>query len=69
MYASILNAGDRVQHQLQEGRTAYVHVIRGQVDVNGNALKTGDALRVKDISLLEFTNANDVEFLLFDLPY
>lgn len=69
LYASILNAGDQVQHQLQTGRTAYVHVIRGQVDVNGNALKTGAALRVKDISLLEFTNANDVEFLLFDLPY
>ncbi|MDI1298600.1 pirin family protein [Methylotenera sp.] len=69
LYASILNTGDQVQHQLQVGRTAYVHVIRGQVDVNGNALKTGDSLRVKDISLLEFTNANDVEFLLFDLPY
>jgi redox-sensitive bicupin YhaK (pirin superfamily) len=69
LYASILNGADQVQHQLQEGRTAYVHVIRGQVDINGNTLKTGDSLKVKDISLIEFTHANDVEFLLFDLPY
>jgi len=46
-----------------------VHVIRGQVDVNGNTLKTGDALKIKDISLIAFANANEVEFLLFDLPY
>jgi quercetin 2,3-dioxygenase len=69
LYASILNAADQVQHQLQADRSAYVHVVRGQVDVNGNTLKTGDALKIKDVSLIEFTNANDVEFLLFDLPY
>lgn len=68
LYASILNASDAVKHQLQDGRTAYVHVIRGQVDVCGNTLKTGDALKIKDISLIEFANANEVEFLLFDLP-
>jgi len=69
LYASILNVGDQVQYQLQAGRSAYVHVVGGKVDANGNTLKTGDALKVKDISLIEFTNANDVEFLLFDLPY
>jgi redox-sensitive bicupin YhaK (pirin superfamily) len=53
---------------LQNGRTAYVHIIRGQVDVCDNALKTGDALKITDINLIEFTNANEVEFLLFDLP-
>ena len=70
VYASILNTPDQeTQHNLNKGRTAYVHVIRGQIDVCGNTLKTGDALKIKDISLIEFGNANEVEFLLFDLPY
>ena len=69
IFASILNADDQVSHPLQNGRTAYVHVIRGQVEVCGNTLKTGDAIKIKDISLIEFSNANEVEFLLFDLPY
>lgn len=68
LYASILNGADQVQHHLEKGRTAYVHVIRGQVDVSNNTLKTGDALKVKDVSLIEFSNPNEVEFLLFDLP-
>jgi hypothetical protein len=69
IYASILDTADQeVQYTLQAGRTSYVHVIRGQIDVSGNTLKTGDALKIKDISLIVFTNAKEVEFLLFDLP-
>ncbi len=64
----MLNASDEVKYPLQEGRLAYVHVIRGQVEVSGNTLKTGDALKIKDIALIEFNNAVEVEFLLFDLP-
>ena len=59
----------KLQHTLATGRTGYVHVIRGQVDVNGIALKTGDALKITETDLVEFTNAYAVEFLLFDLPY
>jgi quercetin 2,3-dioxygenase len=69
VYASILGLSDRVEYQLKEGRSAYVHVIRGQVDVAGHALKTGDALKIKEVSLIEFSNAHEAEFLLFDLPY
>ncbi|MGZ8270150.1 MAG: pirin family protein [Methylophilus sp.] len=69
LYASILGLSDQLEYQLKAGRSAYVHVIRGQVDVAGTALKTGDALKIKDVSLIEFTNAHEAEFLLFDLPY
>ncbi|MES2580263.1 MAG: pirin family protein [Pseudomonadota bacterium] len=74
IYAAILGEPDQesnetVQHTLAEGRTGYVHVIRGQVDVNGIALKTGDALKITETSLIELTNAYAVELLLFDLPY
>ncbi|MES2012318.1 MAG: pirin family protein [Pseudomonadota bacterium] len=68
IYASILSGSDDVQHALDARRNAYVHLIRGQVEVNGIKLTTGDALKITDESLLEFKNAIDAELLLFDLP-
>lgn len=69
LYASILSAGDALEHRIADGRTAYVHVIKGQIDVCGNTLKTGDALKITETNLIDFRNANEVEFLFFDLPY
>lgn len=69
LYASVLNTTDVLTHQLEAGRSAYVHIVRGQLDVCGTTLKTGDALKIKDVPLIEFNNAVEVEFLLFDLPY
>lgn len=48
---------------------AYVHVIEGDMQVNGHRLKTGDALQVKGASKLNF-NAFDrqTEYLVFDVP-
>jgi len=67
VYASIVEAGDRLEHALQPGRGAYVQVARGQIDVNGATLSSGDAVQVSEESLLVFDNAKDAEILLFDL--
>lgn len=69
VYASILNSDDYLVHTLIPGRTAYVHVIRGELEVNGQKLTTGDALKIKEESSIEFSHAHEVELLLFDLPY
>jgi redox-sensitive bicupin YhaK (pirin superfamily) len=69
IYASILNGSDQVQHELASGRTAYVHVIRGQVVINGTALAVGDALKVTSEKLVTLGQAEAAEVLLFDLPY
>jgi redox-sensitive bicupin YhaK (pirin superfamily) len=69
IYASILNASDQVQHELASGRTAYAHVIRGQVVINGSALVAGDALKVTSENLVTLAQAEAAEVLLFDLPY
>jgi redox-sensitive bicupin YhaK (pirin superfamily) len=46
-----------------------VHLIRGQIAINGIQLSAGDALKISEESLIEFKNAVDAELLLFDLPY
>lgn len=69
IYASIMQEGDALEHALDEGRTAYVHLIRGSLVVNGTPLKAGDALKLTQEAKVTLTNAEDAEFLLFDLPY
>jgi hypothetical protein len=69
IFASILNTDDQVKYELVPTRTAYVHLIRGQVEINGIQLSTGDALKISEESLIAFKNAADAELLLFDLPY
>ncbi|MDO9151738.1 MAG: pirin family protein [Methylotenera sp.] len=69
VYASILNSTTLLTHSLAAGRTGYVHVIRGQVEVNGIQLTTGDALKIQAEAVIKFTNAVGAELLMFDLPY
>ncbi len=69
IYAAILGESDQLKQALATGRTGYVHVIRGQVEVNSVALNSGDALKIKDTAEVSFTNAKEVELLFFDLPY
>jgi redox-sensitive bicupin YhaK (pirin superfamily) len=69
LYAAILNGDEQAGHALAAGRRAYVHVIRGRVEVNGVALKGGDALKIGDEERISFSKAEAAELLLFDLPY
>jgi redox-sensitive bicupin YhaK (pirin superfamily) len=68
IYATIMTASDSLKHELAAGRIAYVHVIRGDVTVNGTALKGGDALKITGESLVTLDQAQAAEVLLFDLP-
>jgi len=68
IYAAILEEGDQVEHALEPGRLAYVHVIRGGVVVNGVPLKDGDALKIGREERIAIDHAEAAELLLFDLP-
>jgi redox-sensitive bicupin YhaK (pirin superfamily) len=68
VYAALLDGADRVVHPLAAGRSAYVHVARGAVSVNGNSLAGGDALKAAGLPEVVLADARDAEVLLFDLP-
>ncbi len=69
IYASILTDGEALTHSLAAGRTAYVHLIRGQLRVNGTDLQGGDALKISGEDAVVLGQARDAEVLVFDLPY
>jgi redox-sensitive bicupin YhaK (pirin superfamily) len=63
-----VEAGKELAYELQAGRKAWVHVIRGAAAVNGQALGTGDAAAVtgEDAVTVAGIDAN-TEVLVFDL--
>ena len=68
LYASILSSGEQVTHVLAEGRHAWVQLISGTLEVNGETLNPGDAAAISEESSLDLTAGRDkTEFLLFDL--
>jgi redox-sensitive bicupin YhaK (pirin superfamily) len=69
LYASILNGSDELTHALARGRSAYVHVVRGRLVVNGVALGGGDALKISGEDAVTLAQGDTAEVLLFDLPY
>ncbi|HET7403339.1 MAG TPA: pirin family protein [Usitatibacter sp.] len=68
LYAGLFDAGEGAEFTLAAGRRAYVHVIRGKLEVNGQALGAGDALKVTGEKTVRLGNGDGAEVLLFDLP-
>jgi redox-sensitive bicupin YhaK (pirin superfamily) len=67
LYRGLLPADARVEHGLQSGRHAYVQVVRGELDINGETLWEGDGAAVSDEVTLTFAARDESEFLVFDL--
>jgi redox-sensitive bicupin YhaK (pirin superfamily) len=44
-----------------------VHLVRGQLHVNGHALQAGDALMLQDEARIDLSQGQDAEVLVFDL--
>ena len=68
VYAALLDGAERATHALARGRRAYVHVARGALEVNGERLEAGDALKARDVAEIVLEKAEGAEVLLFDLP-
>jgi quercetin 2,3-dioxygenase len=67
IYAGLLDGSESATLTLDSKRKAYVHLVRGSLSVNGQALKGGDAAKIQGESLLTLDAANDAEVLVFDL--
>jgi redox-sensitive bicupin YhaK (pirin superfamily) len=65
LYVADLEKGVEVAHDLASNRAAWVHVVRGDVSVNGTALHTGDAVAATGEEKLMLSGEGEV--LLFDL--
>jgi quercetin 2,3-dioxygenase len=67
LYLAKLNAGDKLAHELRPNRHAWLHVAQGDVTVNGQTLKSGDAVAVSNENRLDVAASANSQVLLFDL--
>jgi quercetin 2,3-dioxygenase len=69
IYATRLDRSVEVAHPLAVGRRAWIQVVRGELDLDGWQLRTGDGAGIADQDQVRLkAAADDSEFLLFDLP-
>lgn len=68
VYAGKPKDGDALSHTLATKRTAYVHVAKGQLELNGTLMRDGDGATITDEPTITLTGKSNAEVLLFDLP-
>jgi redox-sensitive bicupin YhaK (pirin superfamily) len=67
LYAGLFDGDEAASLSIAPGRKAYVHLIRGALQVNGAALSTGDAALLDNEQTIQLTHGEDAEVLVFDL--
>ncbi|MEY4363072.1 MAG: hypothetical protein RLZZ24_424 [Pseudomonadota bacterium] len=67
LYAGLFDANEQAHLDIAPSRKAYVHLVRGQLHVNGHALQAGDALMLQDEARIDLSQGQDAEVLVFDL--
>ena len=67
IYVGLFDGQQLAQLQLDLKRKAYVHLIQGSLDINGQTLRSGDALLIEAESQLVISNGKSAEVLVFDL--
>ena len=61
-------AGEEIHHRLEDGRGAWIQVVRGTLQIGGETLNAGDAAATETAGTLELRAGEDGgEALLFDI--
>jgi len=67
VYAGLFDGDERFELALDPKRKGYVHVVRGELDVNGRQLAAGDAAKLENEPVARLSNGHSAEVLVFDL--
>ena len=67
LYAGLFDGPESAELPLNATRKTYVHLVRGELEVNGQLLRTGDAARLEGESCLQLSGGKAAEVLVFDL--
>lgn len=67
LYATLLEDGEALSHSLYGGRIAWVQVVRGTIDLNGEHLDAGDGVAIENTPTLTLLARSSAEVLVFDM--
>ena len=64
LYAGLFNADQTATLEINPVRKAYVHLIRGSIDINQTTIHAGDALLIEDETQIVISNGVNAEVLV-----
>ncbi len=67
LYAGLFDGNENASLNIDPERKAYVHLIRGDLMVNGQKISAGDAVLLEQERHIQITHAHQAEVLVFDL--
>ncbi|HEY5039215.1 MAG TPA: hypothetical protein VIJ93_09110 [bacterium] len=67
MYSTFIHKGNHMIHELGHGRSAWLHVVNGQILLNNLDLQTGDGAGLTDERAVSFMAERPTEILLYNL--
>ncbi len=67
VWAGLFDGRESFSLSLDPARKGYVHVVRGEVEVNGNRLVAGDAAMLEQQTQVALSAGKQAEVLVFDL--
>jgi quercetin 2,3-dioxygenase len=67
LHAGLFDGAEQASLDLDPQRPAYVHLVRGELSVNGTRLHAGDAAKLQGESRLTLSEGKDAEVLVFEL--
>lgn len=67
MYVGLFDGSQSAELILNSQRKAYVHLIKGELNINGLTLQSGDALFIQDEKEILISKGKNAEVLVFDL--
>jgi redox-sensitive bicupin YhaK (pirin superfamily) len=67
IYSALLDPGQHVVHELSPGRSAWLHVVQGEVTLGDTVLTTGDGAGLTAERVVSLTAMEESEILLVDL--
>ncbi|MBS0434397.1 MAG: pirin family protein [Proteobacteria bacterium] len=67
LYAGLFDGAESAELALDPARKSYVHLVRGELKVNGEPLRGGDAALLAGESRVTLAGGRDAEVLVFDL--
>lgn len=67
LYRGAFDGDESATLAVAPGRLVYVHVVQGQIEVQGTAVSGGDAVKLADEPTVSLKNGRDAQVLVFDL--
>ena len=67
IFATLLDGGERLQHEFADARIGWLQVVDGSVEISGETLGAGDGMAIKEVDRVTIAAIADSELLLFDM--